>query len=372
MSEVVELTRRLVRIETINPPGKEQAAAELVAARLERAGLEVRMHELAPGRPNLVARWRGRSDAPALCLTGHLDTVPLGAAAWSCDPLAAELSGDRLFGRGTSDMKGGIAAIVVAVERVAALGRGRAGLEVVITAGEETGCEGALALARGAGVLSAVGAILVAEPTSNYPCLGHKGMAWLDVKATGVSAHGSMPELGENAIAKLAHAITAIESWRPGPADPLLGSPTLNVGVVAGGNAVNLVPDWATANVDLRTVPGEQTETAIARIRELLGPEVIVEGQLALAPVVTDASQPWVQEVFDVMAPLIGERPVPRGLTYFTDAAALAPAYGNPAAIVCGPGDPEQAHQTDESCSVARLEVAADGFAEIARRWCGL
>ena len=130
MTDVVELTRELVATNTVNPPGHEADAAALVGARLESAGLEVRRHELEPGRESLVARWRGGEDAAALCLTAHLDTVPLGRAEWDHDPFAGEIDGDRLFGRGTSDMKGGLAAIVLAAERVAALGtrRGRARL----------------------------------------------------------------------------------------------------------------------------------------------------------------------------------------------------------------------------------------------------
>ena len=132
---VVELTRELVAIQTVNPPGEEEKAASLLAARLSEAGFDVSAHEFAPGRTSLVARLAG--DGPSLCLTGHLDTVPLGRADWSVDPFSGETDGDRLFGRGTSDMKGGTAALVVAAERVAALGGSRsAGLELVLCAGE--------------------------------------------------------------------------------------------------------------------------------------------------------------------------------------------------------------------------------------------
>ena len=163
----------------------------------------------APGRTSLVARWGVTDERPSLCLTGHLDTVPLGRADWSVDAFSGETDGDRLFGRGTSDMKGGTAAIVVAAERVAALGGSpSAGLELVLCAGEETGCEGALALAD-SGLLGTCGALLVAEPTTNYPCVAHKGVVWADAVARGKTAHGSMPHLGENAIYKLARAILA-------------------------------------------------------------------------------------------------------------------------------------------------------------------
>jgi succinyl-diaminopimelate desuccinylase len=372
VSAVLELTRDLVRTETINPPGDESRAADLLGARLEAAGLDVERHPLAPGRDNVVARWAGRGTAASLCLTAHLDTVPLGEAEWSRDPLAGELDGDRLYGRGASDMKGGLAAIVTAAERVAALGRGDAGLELVLCAGEETACEGARRLAD-SGVLGEAGAVLVAEPTSNYPCVAHKGVVWLEASTHGTSAHGSMPHLGDNAVYKLARALVALEGLRfDGPEHELLGAPTLSVGTVAGGVNINSVPDLAVAGIDVRTVPGLGGDEVEQRIGELLGPEVRLARRVDLSPVATDPGDAWVEEVFGVMEPLIGERPEPRGIAYFTDAAALTPAYGAPPTIICGPGDAEQAHQTDESCSLELLDAATEGIFEIARRWCGV
>ena len=372
-ADVVELTRELVATRTINPPGDEAKAASLVGARLEAAGLEVTTHEFAPGRTSVVARTRTRGERPALCLTGHLDTVPLGGADWSRDAFDGETDGDRLFGRGTSDMKGGTAAIVVAAERIAALGEGVAGLELVLCAGEETGCEGALALAQADGALSQVGAVLVAEPTTNYPCVAHKGVVWADAVARGKTAHGSMPHLGENAIYKLARAVARLEDFSlEAEEHPLLGLPTVSLGTLSGGININSVPDFATAGIDVRTVPGMSGDSVLAALRERLGEEVELEPRVVLEPIDTDPDDDWVREVFEVMAPLIGETPEPRGLAYFTDAAALSPAYGTPPTIICGPGDAEQAHRTDESCSVAALEASAEGLFEIGRRWCGL
>jgi succinyl-diaminopimelate desuccinylase len=372
VSGVVELTRELVAIDTINPPGHEARAAAIVGRRLQEAGLEVREHALGEGRTSVVARWPGRGDAPALCLTGHLDTVPLGGADWTRDPFAGEVDGDRLYGRGASDMKGGVAAIVVAAERVAALGRGDAGLEIVLCAGEETGCEGALDLTRTDGALGRAGAVLVAEPTTNHPCVAHKGVVWLDAVAEGRTAHGSMPHLGHNAVLAMARALAnldgaALESEH----HPLLGEATLNVGTISGGININSVPDRATAGLDVRTVPGLGADGVMAQLSSLLGDEVRLQPRLALDPIDTDPDDAWVTEVFAAMAPLLDEPPTPRGLAYFTDAAALSPAYGTPPTVVCGPGDADQAHRTDESCSVAALEAAAEGFFEVARRWCG-
>jgi succinyl-diaminopimelate desuccinylase len=371
-ADVVELTRELVATRTINPPGDEAAAASLVGARLEAAGFSVESHEFDSGRTSLVARW-GVSDRPSLCLTGHLDTVPLGRADWSVDPFSGETDGDRLFGRGTSDMKGGTAAIVVAAERLARMGTGSAGLELVLCAGEETGCEGALSLAQGDGLLGECGAVVVAEPTTNYPCVAHKGVVWADAVARGKTAHGSMPELGENAIYKLARAVLALEDFAFDAGEhPLLGAPTVSLGTFSGGININSVPDRAEAGIDVRTVPGLDGEAVLAALRERLGEDVELEPRVMLDPIDTDPSDSWVREVFEVMGPLIEETPAPRGLAYFTDAAALSPAYGSPPTIICGPGDAEQAHRTDESCSLSALEAAAEGFTEIARRWCGL
>lgn len=369
---VVALTQELVRTTTVNPPGDETGAAHLLARRLESAGLDVSAHELAPGRTSLVARWAGRGDGPALCLTAHLDTVPLGGTEWTRDPFAGEIDGDRLYGRGSSDMKAGLAAIVVAAERVAALGRGSAGLELVLCAGEETGCEGALALVRDRR-LGDAGAVLVAEPTSNDPCVAHKGVVWLEASTAGRTAHGSMPELGVNAVYPLARAIGALESLSFDVAPhALLGEPTLNLGTIRGGQNINSVPDSAVAGVDVRTVPGMTAAGVRARVADALGAEVRLEERLALEAIDTDPGHPWVQSVYEVLAPLIGKRPTPRGLAYFTDAAALSPAYGRPPTVICGPGDADQAHRTDESCSVARVEAAEEAVFEIARRWCGL
>jgi succinyl-diaminopimelate desuccinylase len=365
----VDLALELVRLDTVNPPGNEGVVAELLAARLSAAGFEIAVHEHAPGRPNLIARLPGTDpERPALCMTGHVDTVPLGGAPWSVEPFGA-LEDGRLHGRGASDMKGGVAAIVLAAERVAALGRGEAGLELVLTAAEETGCEGARFLAANAGLLGRVGAVLVAEPTGGVPHVGHKGVLFARATTEGVSAHGSAPHLGRNAIYPLARAVAALADLRlDAEPHPVLGEPTLNVGTIAGGSGVNLVPDRAEAQIDVRTVQGLTGEAVLARLAAVAGPEVTLEAWIDLAPVITDPADPWMQSVFAVA----GGGDEPRGVAYFTDAAALTPAYGNPPTVIWGPGEAAQAHQTDEYAEAAKIDAAADQFFEVARRWCGV
>jgi succinyl-diaminopimelate desuccinylase len=359
----VDLALELVRLDTVNPPGREEAAASLLAERLRAAGFELAFHEHAPGRPSVVARLAG--DGPALCMTGHLDTVPLGGAPWSVDAFG-ELRDGRLYGRGSSDMKAGVAAIVVAAERVAALGPGSAGLELVLCAAEETGCEGALHLATSGG-LGRAGAVLVAEPTGGIPHVAHKGVLWARATAEGKSAHGSSPHLGRNAIYPLAAAVAAFADLRfDVEPHPVLGEPTFNVGTVSGGSGINLVPDRAEAGIDIRTVPGMSSPEVLDRLRSLAGAEVTIEPILDLPAVSTDPDDPFVRSVVQIAGSSGG------GLAYFTDAAALTPAYGSPPTVIWGPGEAAQAHQTDEWASAEKIEAAADAFFEVACRWCGV
>jgi succinyl-diaminopimelate desuccinylase len=366
----VQLTKELVRMNTINPPGHEESCARHLGALLENAGFRIRYHSYGETRVNLVASIGGTSSKPPLCLTGHIDTVPLGAAAWTMDPFAGDTADGKLYGRGTSDMKCGVAALTVAALNSARFLHSTAGVTLVITAGEETGCEGAFHLQRD-GVLERAGAVVVAEPTSNYPFVGHKGALWLRAKTRGVTAHGSMPEKGVNAVYKAARAVSQLEAFRfENPPHALMGQATLNVGTIRGGLNINSVPDEAEITIDVRSVPTVDHANLIETLALQLGPDVELEPLMDLEPVYTDASDPWMQTVFEVMTPLLGERPQSRVATYFTDAAALNLAYRNPPTVILGPGEPQMAHQTDEYCTMQRVGVAVEAYEQIIRRWC--
>lgn len=370
--DALSLTRDLLRFDTINPPGQERACARHLGALLEHGGFTVAYHEFADTRTSLVARiGRPTAGARALCFTGHIDTVPLGARPWSHDAFAGEIAGDRLYGRGSSDMKSGVAAFVVAALRLAPRLGATPGLELVITAGEETACQGAMHLASLDGALGTAGAIVVAEPTDNQPFVGHKGAFWVRARTSGVTAHGSMPERGVNAIYKAARAVGKLEAFRFDVAPhPILGAPTLNVGTIHGGLNVNSVPDATVMDVDIRTIPEQKHATLLDRLTGYLGDDVALEVAGGAEALWTDPEDPWVQQVFDVVAPAFGRRPAVAGAPYFTDASALTPAYGGVPTVILGPGELALAHQTDEYCLVSRLERSVDLYEEIARRWC--
>ena len=368
-TKAIELTQQLLRFNTINPPGNEAPCAQFLGAMLETAGFRVSYHAFADQRTSVVASI-GTGDKPMLGFTGHIDTVPLGSAPWSKDAFAGELDGDRLYGRGSSDMKSGIAAfITAALPHVKDLKRA-SGLTLVLTADEETGCGGAYHLAKMPQVMGRIGALIVGEPTANYPYVGHKGAFWLEAKTRGVTAHGSMPERGDTAVYQAARAVLELEKFAfESTPHALMGSPTLNVGTIRGGLNINSVPDEATIGIDIRTVPNVDHPALLKCLCQRLGPGVALSTLLDVASVFTEPSHPWMQQVYDIVEPVLGERPVARSATYFTDAAALNPALGNPPTVILGPGEPQLAHQTDEYCLASRIEQSIGIYSALIEAW---
>ena len=371
MQSATELTRQLIRFNTINPPGAEQGCAEHLAGLLTAAGFVVELVPFSEGRAQLLVQIGGTSERPPLGFTGHLDTVPLGTRSWSVDPFAAEIKGDKLYGRGSSDMKSGVAAFVSAAIAMADRLAGTPGVRLAITAGEETGCSGAAALVAVKSALGRVGALVVAEPTGNRPLVGHKGALWLEAETTGVTAHGSMPERGVNAIYKAARAVSALEAFDFNVArHEVLGAPTLNVGTIHGGININSVPDRATIGIDIRTIPAQSHAQLRAQMESYLGPEVVLKTLLDAQSVWSDPHDPWIREVIEIAREIEGVDDEIAAAPYFTDASVLTPAWGNPPTVILGPGELVQAHQTDEYCLISRIEKATELYAQLIRRWC--
>jgi succinyl-diaminopimelate desuccinylase len=367
----LELTRDLLSFNTINPPGQERECAQYLGKMLEDGGFKVAYYDFDESRTSLIARLEGRRDKPPICFSGHLDTVPLGAESWSKDPFSGEVDGNRVYGRGASDMKSGIAAMVGSALRLQKNFQGKAGITLVFTAGEETGSQGASYLAGLNQVLGQCGAIVVGEPTSNFPLVGHKGSLWLEIETTGITAHGSMPEQGDNAIYKAVETVNKLQEFdfnvRP---HPFLGRPTLNVGTIAGGLNINSVPDRAVVGVDIRTVPGLPNDAVYEKMKSYLGEDVKIKPIVDMGSVTTDPENVWIQAVFDIMKPFLGKRPEARGVAYFTDASILTPAFNMPPTVIMGPGEPGMAHKTDEFCRVSKIKEAMEAYFKIAKSWC--
>jgi succinyl-diaminopimelate desuccinylase len=370
LPDAVQLTRQLLEFDTINPPGNEEACARYLGDLLQAAGFQVDYSSFAASRTSLIARIGQPGSKAPLGFTGHLDTVPLGAAPWKKHAFGASLEGGKLYGRGSSDMKSGVAAFVVAALRVAEQLKNGPGVTLVLTADEETGCKGALHLVQEPALLGRVGALLIGEPTANYPLLGHKGALWLEVITRGVTAHGSMPERGVNAVYSAAEAVLKLRDFRfDEPDHSLMGRPTLNVGTIRGGLNINSVPDEAVLGVDIRSVPGQEHAALIRQFQALLGESAEVRIHTDVGAIYSAPSSPWVQHIFDVTTPALGARPEPRAATYFTDGAVLRETYRDVPMVVLGPGEPQLAHQTDEYCFVDNIERAVDIYRELILAW---
>ncbi len=372
MISPIELTQELIRFETINPPGNEAPCSRHLGHILEEAGFQTRYAEMGANRENLIAHIGGSGGKLPLAFTGHVDVVPLGALPWSVEPFGGTIADGKIYGRGSSDMKSGVAAFVSAAVKLAPKLGGTPGVLLVITAGEELGCAGAHFMRENA-MLPQAGALIVGEPTANEVLAGHKGVFWVEGVAKGVTAHGSLPEEGVNAVYKAARAVLALADLDfSADAHPLLGRPTLNVGWLHGGLNTNSVPDEARFGLDIRLVPGVDPGRLIERFEKATAGEVTFRVQGNSTPVWTDPGDPWIASLAGIMRSITGNTGTIRGATYYTDAGELKPGMGNPPTVILGPGEPAQAHQTDEYCTISRVEEAEAIYAEAVARWCGL
>jgi acetylornithine deacetylase/succinyl-diaminopimelate desuccinylase-like protein len=365
---VVELLQDLVAIPSVNPHGNpgtdstgEQAMGEYVANFLRALGAEVSLVPIEPGRPNVVACFRPEKAAARIAFAPHLDTVSV--AGMTISPFDPVIRDGRLFGRGSSDTKGPMAAALWALREWAESSeRARSRVEWTFFAlmGEEAGNDGAHAVAS-EGFSSDL--MLVLEPTSLEVVTAHKGVLWMEVHTSGIACHGSTPEKGRNAIYAMRRVLAIIEEKMIPElamrAHPKLGPTTVNVGTISGGSKINIVPDVCRIELDCRLVPGVEPEhlrTLLEAVLRESVPDASVVIQRASRPLNTDESLPWVKR--------LGE--TARGFTtapWFSDAAVLGHA-GCPSVCV-GPGSIAQAHTKDEFILVRDLEDGAEFF----RRW---
>jgi succinyl-diaminopimelate desuccinylase len=370
--DVVELTRELVRAQSVNPGGNTGRVARILAELLEPAGFRLTWKETPGKGVNLLAVLRGEGGRPPLCFSGHMDTVTPGALPWSVDPFGGEIREGRIYGRGACDMKAGLAAMTAAGIALSAIPRRASDLVFIFTAGEETGCDGAKDLARSDLLPAGAGALVVGEPTDCRPLFGHKGALWLRADFYGRSAHGSMPEAGDNAVYKAARAALSLEKFLAAyPPDPRLGGPTLNVGTIGGGGKINMVPDTAFLEIDIRTVPGLDYDRLQESVEKSFGPGAKVTRILDAPSVLTPPEDPWFASVLDTLGRLRGCPQAPGVVSYFTDASILYAALGKPPTLIYGPGAACQAHQTDEFCRIEAIEEAREAFVAIAAQYFG-
>ncbi len=360
------LARALVSIPSVNPDLESGGAGEgevaaFCAELLESWGLEVAVDEVAPGRPNVVGRLRG--NGPTLLLNGHLDTV--GVHGMSVDPFAAEVLDGRLHGRGSCDMKGGVAALLAATHTLSEHPGDRPELIVALTADEENASSGMAALVDGD---MEADLAVVCEPTGLAVMPAHKGFLWLEATFRGRAAHGSLPDVGVDAIRHAALYLASLDVHAQAltevPAHPLLGHGSFHAGTIRGGEAASVYPETCTLVLERRTLPGEAHADAVGPFRDALrrlaadDASVSAELRVTLERPGTEVSTdtPLVQGLLSALR--AEGRPASVGMTAWVDAAYLN-EFGIPA-VCFGPGSIEQAHTADEWIDLEEITGCAD------------
>jgi len=370
-ADVVSLLQHLVRIPSVNPentPGTdltgEGEIAKFLTGWLEGLGAEVTLEEIRPGRPNLIARFAPMDGRPRVLFGPHLDTV--GVGGMTIDPFGGEIRDGRLWGRGSSDTKGPMAAMLWALRQTRELQKiSPIAFDLVAFMGEESNQWGSKDFAKNHAHEYTFA--LVGEPTSMEVVHVTKGSLWTTLKTTGKAAHSSQPQKGENAILKLIRAIDTLDHHLGGKlaafTHPVLGQSTMNVGVINGGSRPNIVPDLATAVIDIRITPSlAQSGGAL----KLLG-DTITDFDLPVEIVNPHENPPMeTAEDHPVIKALLATGSKLAGAPWFSDAAHLSD--GGIPSICIGPGSIDQAHTIDEFISVGALEKGAVFFENFIRR----
>jgi len=361
---VVEILAELVRINSVNPAyaggAGEAAICAYVGEFLAAWGIESFEQQVLPGRPNRIARLPGRDRSRRLVLEAHTDTA--SAEGMAVPPFEPAIRDGRLYGRGACDTKAGLAAMMHAAAVLAWRGeQPRAEVWIAATADEEHSYRGVVKLCEG---LEADGAV-VSEPTSMRLVVATKGCLRFRLHARGRAAHSSKPELGVNAIVRMAGLIQALErdaAELGRRRHPLVGAPTLNIGLIRGGTQVNMVPEACWIDVDRRLIPGEQPGNVLRHYKQLaagMDAGAWIELTLTDEPL-EGAAGARVAAVAGAVLAQMGLEPTPTGVPYGSDASKLARA-GIPSVVV-GPGSIEQAHAAVEWVDCAELAHAAEFY----------
>jgi acetylornithine deacetylase len=378
MDPVIDLLSDLVAIDSVNPSlvsgarGEADVAAFLADV-LRQAGLTVTIQEALPGRPNVVGVLEGRRPGPALMFCGHSDTV--GVAGMD-QPFTPQIRGDRLYGRGSQDMKGGVAAMVDAARILAGNGGLDAGRVIVAAViDEEHASAGADALVRQWHADAAV----ITEPTGLGIGIAHKGFQWVTVETRGRAAHGSRPAEGRDAIMRMGRVLVALESLgrelERGRTHPLLGAASLHASLVAGGTELSTYPASCSLQFERRTLPGEpddvafrEAEQVIARLRDQDAEfEATAEGRFGRGAYELPDNHP-LASMLRAAATDAGAGAQQIGLSFWTDAAILG-AAGIPT-VLFGPGG-AGLHSTEEYVSIRDVCACRDTLVTLGRQFAG-
>ena len=367
---LVRWLQELIRIPSINPPADTRRCAESILSRFQKEHIDAEIVEGRKGACNVVARLPGKGKGRLLLLNGHIDVVPPGED-WTVDPFGAEIRDEKIYGRGTSDMKSGIASMMAAM-----IGLKRSGLplygEIIFMAAcdEETGSEFGTTYLLKKGIGKDAAFAIVAEPTNLRVELGNRGLRWVDITIKGKASHAGRPYLGINAIsygAKLVEAIHSIKFKNRNEAFDV-PEPSLSVTMIHGGTKENILPDRCDLVLDRRMIPGETSETVTAELKtaidSVLRQEKDLRIECKLRPNRWDAylvseTEPVVQTLMATFQEVTGNKPETGAKAGCTDGSHLFNLGGIPTALF-GPGNAGMSHKADEWVAIEDILIATE------------
>lgn len=360
----VNLLQELIGFNTENPPGNELPLADYIVSILRALGVESRVEPVGKGRANIIAHIKGRGDGKSLLLNGHLDVVPAGGN-WSSEPFQARIKDGKVYGRGSSDMKGAIACMIGAVKEYLEQGRALAGdLYLLFSADEECDNIGTKAFLSNAPHIDYA---IIGEPTMLDLCIGHRGVSRHRITINGKSCHAGNPQNGVNAVEKMAKIVVEITKLNQNlnsVAYDGFPAPSIVVTTIGGGNKHNIIPDVCEIVTDRRTIPGETPQSTMAELENILKTVLSTDPSFSyrIEPIINLASSSI--DLSDELVELV------RRSHYKAFQKEIKVSYFNACCeqalfmdkgiktVICGPGDIKQAHAPDEFIEISQINKA--------------
>lgn len=356
--EAITLLKDILKIDSTN--GNEKAVADYLTTALDRYGIASEQVEYAKGRNQLIASLKGKQqqNSKKLGFTGHMDVVPVGEIPWKYPPFSATEEDGKIYARGSSDMKAGLAAQVVAMIELKEQGLPFAGeIQLLATVGEETSAIGAGQLVE-LGYGSDLDALVIGEPTNNLIVIAHKGALWLRITTLGKTAHGSMPSEGINAVEHMLKLLTRFQEKFDFSleVDELVGASTSSIDVIHGGNGTNVIPDTCTVEIDIRTIAKQDHQLILKDVQSMITElqetipnlNATIEVINDLESVRTEKDDAFVELVYSTVESVTGNQIKPFGGPGYTDGSQFTKAKKKYPIVILGPGIGEMAHQPNE------------------------
>jgi len=359
--EIVSILKKLVQIPSENPPGITKDVVKYLISNVfkEEEGFRnqvvinkkngVELH-------NLISTIGNGKEV--IALSGHFDVVPIGdASQWDIPPFSAEIKDGRLYGRGSADMKGGIAFLIGVIRVLRKIPEFLKNYKLMFlgTADEEEGMLGSITLSK-QDIMKDVILLVIAEPTNLKIGVGEKGVLWVKLKITGKAAHSSMPHEGINAIERALEILPQLQDFLVDANNDILGNSTLNIGKISGGTAINIVPDHVVLDLDYRLIPEQDQNLLIKDLNNLQKSDLPIKLKILkeLPALVTDSNHLFIQNIKEISKNEIV------GLPYATDAAHFINNKNPIPFLIYGPGDPKYIHKTEEYIELEQIFKAIE------------